>query len=117
MANAVRYYFDEHLPSAAVTALRGRGIDVLTVVEAGRVGQPDDEQLRFATAGVRVMVTHDPDYLALAADFQASGEPFAGVAFGTASRFARDVGGLVRALADLHDREAASGMSGRVEYL
>jgi len=60
--NTIRFYFDEHLPNAVATGLRANGVDVLTVIEAGRIGLPDAEQLRFATKDDRVMVTHDVDY-------------------------------------------------------
>ena len=63
MADSVRCFFDEHLPNAVADGLRAKGIDVLTVDEAGRASLPDVEQLRFATAEGRVMVTHDADYL------------------------------------------------------
>ena len=57
MAEPVRYYFDQHYPSAVAKALRHRGINVLTAQEAGRCSArrhrlvPDDE------------VFHRPAYL------------------------------------------------------
>ena len=45
--------------------LRRRGIDVLTAQDAGRCGTPDPDQLTFAAAEGRVLVTFDTDFLAL----------------------------------------------------
>ena len=67
MADPVRFYFDQHLPGIAVAALRRRGVDVLTAHEAGTCGNPDDEQLRFATANGRAMVTFDADFQKISA--------------------------------------------------
>lgn len=117
MVDAVRYYFDEHVPNAAADALRAVGIDVLTVAEAGRDSDPDDEQLRFATAEGRVMVTHDADYLTHAAHFLATGETFAGVAYSHPTKYQSDVGGLIRALELIHGVLTADDMQNHVEYL
>jgi predicted nuclease of predicted toxin-antitoxin system len=90
VANPVRFYFDEHLAGLTVAALRTRGVDVLTADEAGTRTDPDDDQLRYATTAGRVVVTHDSDYLTLAADFQARGEPFAGVVYALPVRYSQN---------------------------
>ena len=117
MADPVRYFFDEHLPNAVVDALRAVGADVLTVVEAARVGIPDDEQLRYATSDGRVMVTHDEDYPALAAQFWASGETFAGIAYSHPLKYYGNVGGLISALLLVHGAMTPDEMLNHVEYL
>lgn len=117
MIDPIRYFFDEHLPNGAAAGLRARGIDVLTAGEAGRLTYPDDEQLRFATANGRVMTTHDADYLTLASEFLANGEPFAGVAYCLPKKYQGDVGRLVHALISLHARLTATDMLNHVEYL
>ena len=38
MAERVKFYIDEHLPKAVIDGLRRRGVDVLTVPEAGMMG-------------------------------------------------------------------------------
>jgi len=45
MARKIRYYTDEHVAKAVVSGLRQRGVDVLTVPEAGMLGASDQEQL------------------------------------------------------------------------
>jgi predicted nuclease of predicted toxin-antitoxin system len=53
----IRLYTDEHVPRAVVRGLRERGVDVLTVSEAGRLGMTDEEHLRFARREGRVLFT------------------------------------------------------------
>lgn len=77
MSDVIRFYFDEHIGHAIRDGLRRRGIDVLTPLDVGRVAFSDDDQLAFARAQGRVMVTHDADYLAL----HQRGIPHAGIAF------------------------------------
>lgn len=117
MAEAIRYFFDEHLPGAVADGLRAKGIDVLTVEEAGRTSLPDDEQLRFATAERRVMVTHDADFLTLAAQFLVAGEVFSCVAYSHPTKYQGDVGGLIQALELIHGAATPDEMLNHVEYL
>ena len=111
MAEPVRYFFDQHVFGAVVIGLRQHGIDVVTALEAGRCGQPDADQLAFATAEERVLVTFDPDYLAL----HNSAVAHAGIAWCQATKYS--IGELVRMLALLHAVTDRDGMRNRVEYL
>ena len=117
MASDIRYFFDEHLPDIAADALRADGADVLTIGEAGRVSLPDDEQLRFATADDRVVVTHDDDYLGLAADFQTTGEEFAGVAYCHQLKYRGDVRGLIQSLRLVYGAMTAAELRNEIVYL
>jgi predicted nuclease of predicted toxin-antitoxin system len=83
---------DQHFPAPASRGLVRHGVDVLTAQEAGRCGQPDSEQLAFATAEERVMVTFDRDYLAL----HRSGIKHAGIAWCSARKYG--IGELIQAL-------------------
>jgi predicted nuclease of predicted toxin-antitoxin system len=56
--------------------LRQRGVDVLTVVEAGLLGAADEEHLARALAEERVIFTQDDDFLRL----HAAGAEHAGIA-------------------------------------
>ncbi len=42
MSQEIKYYTDEHIPTAVVEGLRRRGIDTLTTVEAGLLGAADE---------------------------------------------------------------------------
>ena len=39
----IKFYTDEHVSKAVVMGLRRRGVDVLTVPEAGTLGLSDEE--------------------------------------------------------------------------
>jgi len=106
----IKYYLDEHIHIAVAEGLRRRGVDVLTVQEAGRSGLPDDEQLRFALAEQRAVVTMDSDYLALAAQ----GTSHAGIAYVNPRR---SIGELIVALMLLRDVLTPAEMVNHVEYL
>lgn len=68
MSEAVRFYFDEHVGRAIAKGLHRRGIDVLTLAKAGMLGASDEEHMAFARSQERVIVTHNDDFLRLAAE-------------------------------------------------
>jgi len=45
MSTPIRYFADEHVPTAVSNGLRKRGIDILTVSEAGLRGTEYEELL------------------------------------------------------------------------
>jgi uncharacterized protein with PIN domain len=110
LAEAVRFYLDEHVPRAVAQGLRRRGIDVLTVQEAGMAGADDERHLTFALQEGRVIVTQDADFLR----FQATGRSHAGIAYAPQQL---SVGAFVRGLVSINDVSDAQDMAGRVEYL
>jgi predicted nuclease of predicted toxin-antitoxin system len=65
MGQAVKFYTDEHVGGAVVNGLRQRGVDVLTVVEAGMLSASDEEHLARARAEGRVVFSQDDDFLRL----------------------------------------------------
>jgi hypothetical protein len=111
LADSIRYYFDQHLQGSVAAGLRQHGVDVLTAQEAGRCGLPDPDQLAFATADARVMVTFDSDYLAL----HHAGVRHAGIAWCPAAKYR--IGQLVRMLLLLHGVVDRDAMRNHVEYL
>src|SRR5262245_13290822 len=96
MGEPIRYYCDQHIPAAVTQGLSHRCVDVLTAQDAGRCGLPDADQLAFALVEGRVVVTFDPDYIALAA----SGMHHAGIAWCPATKYS--IGQLIYALLLLH---------------
>jgi hypothetical protein len=111
VADPVRYYFDRHYYGAVVHGLRQHGLDVLTVQEAGRCGPSDADQLAFATAQGRVMVTFDSDYLAL----HNAGTPHTGIAWCPATKYR--IGFLIQMLMLPHGVSDRDAMKNRVGYL
>lgn len=106
----IKFYLDEHIPSAVAGGLRRRGVDVLTVQEAGRSGLTDPEQLRFALSEQRVLVTMDSDFLILASQ----GASNAGIAYAS-SRMS--IAEMIRAIVLLCDVLSPADMTNHVEFL
>jgi predicted nuclease of predicted toxin-antitoxin system len=111
VAEPIRLYFDQHMQGAVVHGLRLRGMDVLTAQDAGRCGLSDQDQLAFAAAEGRVMVTFDSDYLAL----HRSDTPHEGIAWCPATK--HSVGELIRFLLLLHAVMDRDAMRNHVEYI
>lgn len=62
----VRFLIDEHIDHAIAAALKLRGYDALTLVEAKLLSADDAQEiLPFAHREGRVLVTRDEDFLAL----------------------------------------------------
>jgi predicted nuclease of predicted toxin-antitoxin system len=57
VAERIKFYTDEHVLRAVVRGLRERGIDTLTVSEAGMLGAGDEEHLLFARREGLVLFT------------------------------------------------------------
>jgi len=83
---SVAFYFDHNLPRVIATALRDRGIDILTAHEDNYDLRPDEELMERAAELGRVVVSQDQDFLEIAHGWQADGRPFAGLVFSHAMR-------------------------------
>jgi hypothetical protein len=57
VAERIKLYTDEHVPRAVVRGLRERGVDTLTVSEAGMLGAGDEEHLALARRVEQVLFT------------------------------------------------------------
>jgi len=76
----VRLYFDRHIMRRLAADLRGRGLDVLTTEEAGNDTVSDEQQLTFAAAERRAILTFNiRDFAPLHDQWQASGRAHAGL--------------------------------------
>jgi predicted nuclease of predicted toxin-antitoxin system len=107
----IRFFLDEHVPSAVAAGLARRGIDVLTVREAERRGFGDAEQLQFATENKRVIVTFDRDFLVLSDQ----GLQHAGIVFCEATKYS--IGQMIQSLLLVQAVLTAEDMQNHVEYL
>lgn len=110
MARPVKYYADEHIGRAVVNGLRQRGIDVLTLVDAGMLGATDREHLQRATTEGRVVLTQDADFLRL----HSEGLRHAGIVYASQGTAAGDLirgALLVAEVLDLDD------MIGHIEFI
>ena len=110
MAQAVKFYTDEHVARAVARGLRERGVDVLTAVEAGLLSATDEQHLQRAGQDSRVVVTQDDDFLRL----HAAGIQHAGIAY---SPQGTPIGRLIHGLMLIWQVLDADEMCNHVEYL
>jgi uncharacterized protein with PIN domain len=111
VAERIRFYFDQHVPSAVARGLRRRGVDVLTAQDADRCGASDQDQLQFSTQQGRVFVTFDADFI----DLASRGIEHTGIAFCAASKYS--IGELIYALLLVDDTLQPDDMLNHVEFL
>jgi predicted nuclease of predicted toxin-antitoxin system len=107
----IRLHFDECVHHAVPDALRRRGIDVTRADEVELLGASDEEHLSFARRAVRVLVTHDTDFIRL----HARGVPHSGIAF--CHNQTRSTGEMIRALELLWLTRTPDEMVGEIEFL
>jgi len=75
-----RLYLDQDVPVQLAGMLQAQGIDALTTLDAGRLGQGDPEQLETAVAHGRVIVTHNrTDFEELHAQYLSEGRSHFGI--------------------------------------
>ncbi len=110
MGDEIKFYTDEHVSKAVVRGLRQRGVDVLTVFEAGLLGASDQEHLRRAQEEGRVVFTQDEDFLRLAA----SSAEHAGVVYVPQQT---PIGEMIYGLMLIYQVLELEDMEGHVEYL
>lgn len=111
MVQTIRFHLDEHLPNAIAQGLRRRGIDVTTIAEVGLESSSDIDQLNFAFSQLRVLVTHDADFLRL----HNQGVKHAGIAY--CHQRSRSIGEILPRLVLIYEHLSPEDMSGQVEYL
>lgn len=107
----MKFHLDENVEETIADGLRLRGFDVTTTSGQGLKGASDESQLRYCLESDRVIVSHDPDILRLAA----AGLAHAGIAFRPAAR--NEVGLVIRRLMALANRVGSDAFRGRVEFL
>ena len=112
----IRLYVDEDAAQhAVVDGLRSHGIDVLTVLETGIIGESDEEQLTFAAAQGRAIYTLNvSDFCRLHTEFLASGRQHSGIIVIPRQRYS--VGEKIRRLLQIVNSLTAEQMCNRLEY-
>jgi hypothetical protein len=96
----VRLYFDEDLSPRVAELLRQRGLDAISAHEAGRAGDLDFEQLRFATLEGRCLVTRNTaDFVEIVRDLVNRQESHAGIILVPASFRGNEFAILAEAIA------------------
>jgi predicted nuclease of predicted toxin-antitoxin system len=113
----IRLYFDEDsMRRALVRALRARGVDVITALEAGMIERGDAEHLNYATEQGRVLCTFNVgDFYRLHTEYVTEGRTHAGIVLMSQQRFS--IGEQMRRLLRLIASRSADEMEGWVEFL
>ena len=110
MGPRVRFYTDEHVAPAVMRGLRERGVDVLTVVQAGMLGASDEEHVTHALVTGRVIFTQDDDFLRL----HAAGSDHARIVY---AHQQTAIGDIIRGLMLIYQVLDMAEMRRHVEYL
>lgn len=110
MKNRVKFYLDEHVPKTVAKGLKRRGVDVITVVEAGLRSATDKEHLSRAKSEKRVIFTQDDDFLRL----HAAGNEHFGIVY---AHQGKAIGELISGLMLIYQALEAEEMIDHVEHL
>jgi hypothetical protein len=110
----IELYLDEDVSSLIATLLRPRGFIATTAREEGQLGRDDSEQLAFAVARGRAILTHNrDDFVALANEYYASEREH----FGIIVARRRPPSELVRWLITILDHVTADEFQNQVRYI
>ncbi|WP_207692421.1 DUF5615 family PIN-like protein [Desulfonema limicola] len=110
MKNRIRFYLDEHVSKSVAKGLKNRGVDIITVVEAGLRGATDEEHMKKAKSEKRVIFTQDDDFLRL----HAIGNEHSGIVY---AHQGKAIGALISGLMLIYQALDAEDMINHVEYL
>jgi hypothetical protein len=113
----IRLYIDEDsMRGALVLALRARGVDVITALDAGMIERSDMEHLEYATAQGRVLCTFNiADFYRLHTTYLSQGKTHTGIILMPQQRYT--VGEHMRRLLKLVAVRSAESMKDQVEFL
>ncbi len=113
----VRLFFDRHIRARLAVDLRGRGFDVLTTEEAGNDTATDAEQLAFASAEGRAILTFNiRDFAPLHEQWQTTGQKHAG-SIVSQQMGSREYGVLLQRMLRLLNHFSAEEMVGNFVHL
>ena len=106
---------DVHVPRAVTTALRLRGIDVLTAQEDGSAELDDGPLLKRATELGRILVSQDEDLLREGTRLLNEQREFSGIVY--AHQLRVTIGQMAEDLELIARATFREEWSGRIEYL
>jgi hypothetical protein len=113
----IRLYFDEDtMRHSLVRALRSRGIDVITALDASMIERPDADHLAYASSQSRVLCSSNSgDFYRLHTELLAIGKSHAGIILIAQQRYT--VGDQMRRILKLIAVRSAADMRDCVEFL
>ena len=107
----LRLHLDENVDPDIADGLRAQGVDVTTTQEVGLRTTGDNHQFEFAQREQRILLTHDRDFLRIAAKlWEHYGIIYCPVAV-------RSIGHIIIESAAIAGRFTPEEMRGRVEYI
>jgi len=110
----IKLFLNEDVHSKLAKALRQRGFDAITTVEAGMLGTPDEEQLAFAVSQGRAILTFNrSDYARLHKWYAEHGWEHCGII--VSEQY--PIGELLRRMLNLLMSLSIKDMRNRLEYL
>jgi hypothetical protein len=113
----IRLYLDEDVHPELAEALRQQGHDCQTAAEAATLGTTDEQQLRYASAQGRCLVSFNVrDYVALAQEWAQAGLEHAGIVV-TNQVSRHHLGQLLQRLLHLLNTTAADEIRNVLRYL
>ncbi|NEP12203.1 MAG: hypothetical protein F6K14_18750 [Symploca sp. SIO2C1] len=116
MSDLLLYVDEDAGEHAVIEGLRARNIDVLTTIEAARLGSNDPSQLEFASSIGRSIYTFNvSDFARLHNDYLRQNKTHAGIIVIPDQRYS--IGEKVRCLASFISRTSAEAMVNRLEFL
>lgn len=108
-------YFDENVSGQIADALARKNYDALTAKQAGMLGKSDEEQLDFAVAEQRTIITHDrQDYLKLHLRHLTQGKHHSGIII---LNQRKEVGQMISGLLDLFEHTTADEIENQLRYV
>ncbi|NET52530.1 MAG: hypothetical protein F6K09_28775 [Merismopedia sp. SIO2A8] len=115
--NNIRLYVDEDAgENAVIQGLRARHIDVLTTIEAQRLGTTDADELQFATSVGRTIYTFNVrDFVQLHQEYMEKNQAHAGIIIIPEQRYS--IGEKIRRLAQFISQTPAAKMINCLEFL
>ena len=110
----IKLYLNEDVHIKLAKALRQRGFDVITTIEAGMVGSPDEKQLAFATSQGRAILTFNRgDYAKLHKRYAERGWEHYGII--VSEQY--PIGDVLRRVVNLLASLSAEDICNQLEYL
>ncbi len=111
MSEPIRFHLDESVNSRIAKALEAMGIDITTSTKTGLRGAEDTKQWEFAKREHRVLITHDDDFLRIAArDPDHSGLIYC-------KQEGHSLGAIIVERASIQSSCSAEEMNGRIEFI
>ena len=110
-------YFDEDsMDQALLSALRARGVDVISAADAEMLGVSDLEQLDYATSEKRVLFSFNRgDFYRLHSQYLAEGKTHQGIILAKQQRYS--IGQQLRQILELLNSKSGTEMVNNIVFL